>query len=75
MVHGIPVVIVKDGEPLIDVLRRERLSTNDLLAAAREKGLRRLDEIELAVLEADGKISFFTGSGQDAGAPERPPVG
>jgi uncharacterized membrane protein YcaP (DUF421 family) len=75
MVHGIPVVIVKDGEPLIDVLRRERLSTNDLLAAAREKGLRRLDDIELAVLEADGKISFFTGSAQDAGAPERPPVG
>ena len=61
MVHGIPVVIVKGGEPLIDVLRRERLSTNDLLAAAREKGLRRLDDIELA--------------GEDAGAPERPPVG
>jgi uncharacterized membrane protein YcaP (DUF421 family) len=75
MIHGIPVVIVKDGAPLMDVLRRERLSANDLFAAAREKGLARLDDIQLAVLEADGKISFFTDSGRDVGAPERPPVG
>ena len=75
LIHGIPVVIVKDGEPLMDVLRRERLSANDLFAAAREKGLDRLDEVQLAVLEADGKISFFTKSGQGGGASERPPVG
>ena len=75
VIHGTPVVIVKDGEPLLDVLGRERLWVNDLFAAAREKGLARLDEIELAVLEADGKISFFTRSGADSGAPERPPVG
>ena len=74
-IHGVPVVIVKDGEPLLDVLRRERMSVNDLFAAAREKGLRRLDEIQLAVLEADGKISFFTGSDDQSGAPDRPPVG
>ena len=66
VIHGIPVVIVKDGEPLLDVLGRERLSVNDLFAAAREKGLRRLDEVQLAVLEADGKISFFTGSDKTA---------
>ena len=42
-IHGIPVVIIEDGQPLFDVLRRERLSANDLFAAAREKGLRRLD--------------------------------
>jgi uncharacterized membrane protein YcaP (DUF421 family) len=32
------------------------------LAAAREQGIRSLGEVELAVLEADGKISFFTRS-------------
>ena len=74
-IHGVPVVIVKDGEPLLDVLRRERLAVNDLFAAARENGLRRLDDVQLAVLEADGKISFFTGSDHGSGAPERPPVG
>jgi uncharacterized membrane protein YcaP (DUF421 family) len=74
-IHGIPVVIIKDGELLPDVLRRERLSVNDVFAAAREKGLPTLDDVELAVLEADGKISFFAGSDKDSGAPERPPVG
>jgi uncharacterized membrane protein YcaP (DUF421 family) len=74
-IHGIPVVIMQSGDLLPEVLRRERLSANDVFAAAREKGIRQLDDVELAVLEADGKISFFTGSGDDSGAPERPPVG
>ncbi len=73
--HGIPVVVVKDGEPLFDVLRRERLSVDDLLAAAREQGIRRLARVDLAVLEADGKISFFTVGADDSGAPSRPSVG
>jgi uncharacterized membrane protein YcaP (DUF421 family) len=73
-IHGIPVVMMKGGDLLPEVLRRERLSVNDVFAAARERGIRRLDDVELAVLEADGKISF-TGSGDDSGAPERPPVG
>ena len=74
-IHGIPVVIMQGGDLLPEVLRRERLSANDVFAAAREKGIRQLDDVELAVLEADGKISFFTGSGDDSGAPERPSVG
>ena len=75
LTHGTPVVIVRDGAPLLDVLRRERMSANDLFAAAREQGLARLRDVELAVLEADGKISFFARSAQDSGAPERPSVG
>jgi uncharacterized membrane protein YcaP (DUF421 family) len=74
-IHGIPVVIMKCGDLLPEVLRRERLSVNDVFAAAREKGIRRLDDVELAVLEADGKISFFVGSSDESGAPERPTVG
>jgi uncharacterized membrane protein YcaP (DUF421 family) len=75
LVHGVPVVIVKAGEPLLDVMRRERMSSDDLMAAAREKGVRRLTEVDLAVLETDGKVSFFTTSDAGSGAPERPKVG
>lgn len=57
--HGIPVVVVADGEPLLDVLRRERLSIDDLYATAREQGIDRLREVRVAVLEADGKVSFL----------------
>jgi uncharacterized membrane protein YcaP (DUF421 family) len=69
------VVIMKAGEPLLDVMARERMSVADLMASAREKGVRRLTEVDLAVLETDGKISFFTATDTDRGAPEKPSVG
>lgn len=75
LVHGVPVVVVRRGEPLLDVMRRERLSADDLMAAAREKGIRRLTEVDLAVFEPDGGISFFTVDDASSGAAGRPSVG
>jgi uncharacterized membrane protein YcaP (DUF421 family) len=69
LINGIPVVIVRDGEILVDVMRDQRFSTTDLLAVARQEGIRDISLVELAVLEADGKVSFFTTSGSE-GAPE-----
>jgi uncharacterized membrane protein YcaP (DUF421 family) len=75
LVHGVPVVVVRAGEPLLDVMQRERMSPDDLMAAAREKGIRRLTEVDLAVLETDGKVSFFTEGAESSGAAEKPSVG
>ena|SRR5436305_1371365 len=74
VVHGTPLVIVRDGEPCDVAMRSERLAVQDLMAAAREQGIERFRDIDLAVLEADGKISFFTSTDDQAksGAPERP---
>jgi uncharacterized membrane protein YcaP (DUF421 family) len=58
--HGTPVRVVRDGEIDLEALRAEQLSAEDLFAAAREHGIKRLADVELAVLEADGKVSFFT---------------
>lgn len=72
VVHGVPVVVVNNGEPAVDAMRGERLSFDELMAAARESGIERFSQIRLAVLETDGKISFFThdpaGSATDQGA-------
>lgn len=75
-VTGRPVVVVSDGALQEEALRRQRLSTADLLVAAREQGIRRTSEIEYAVLEADGRLSFFIyeDSGE-SGAPEKPSSG
>jgi uncharacterized membrane protein YcaP (DUF421 family) len=73
--HGVPVVIARDGEPLPEALAGEQLSMGDLFAAAREQGIRRLADIELAVLEADGKISFFGPEPEHSGAAARTPTG
>lgn len=69
VINGKPLVIVRDGEVLPTPLRQQRLSTTDLLAIARQQGIRSLADVELAVLEADGKVSFFTRTASE-GAPE-----
>jgi uncharacterized membrane protein YcaP (DUF421 family) len=75
VIHGVPVVVVSDGEPVIDAMRAERLSIDDLMAAAREQGIERFSDMRLAVLEADGGISFFRHSDGSSGAPEKTPAG
>lgn len=74
--HGVPVVIVQGGRPLSDVMRRERMSIDDLKAAARQQGFESISDIRLAVLEANGQISFFSADQQGkSGAEEKPAVG
>lgn len=73
--HGVPVVVVHDGEPALDVMRTERLSLDDLLAAAREQGITRVADIRVAVLETTGQLSFFTTDASDDGAPAPPEAG
>ena len=68
--HGIPIIILRNGDPDLKALTAERMSVHDLFAAAREQGIRRLTDVELAVLEADGKISFFSAESGASGAPE-----
>ena len=73
--HGVPVIILKDGLPDLKALTAERMSVNDLFVAAREQGIRRLSDIELAVLEANGKVSFFSTGDGSSGAPETADAG
>lgn len=60
LIEGTPTILVRDGEPDIAAMKAERVSMANLLAATREHGVRRLDDIDLVVLEADGAFSFFT---------------
>lgn len=62
-VEGQPVVVVRSGEAQEKVLAYERLPMDDVLEAARREGIRDLAEVDLAVLENDGSISFFRRSG------------
>ncbi|MEJ7628269.1 MAG: YetF domain-containing protein [Nocardioidaceae bacterium] len=76
LIRGTPVMVMRSGALLTDVMRSQRLATDDLMAAAREQGIRRLTDVDVAVLETDGKISFFEvqndGGGEvdDSGAAE-----
>lgn len=59
VLEGQPRIVVRDGEPMLEVLAGERMTLEDLAAAARERGIRHLREVELCVLETDGSFSFF----------------
>jgi YetF C-terminal domain len=74
LTHGAALVIVDHGEPVLANLKAERVSIEDLMAAARSEGIERFADVRLAVLEANGRISFFTGH-EESGASETPTVG
>jgi len=70
VIRGKPVVVVRDGRLLPVASRQQRFTESDLLATARQQGIRDLADVELAILEADGKVSFFTATEESQGAPE-----
>jgi uncharacterized membrane protein YcaP (DUF421 family) len=74
-INGVPVVVVQTGEPQPRVMAQHRLTFDDLIAAARQQGIRRVSDIDIAVLETDGRISFFTVDDSESGAPESPQAG
>jgi uncharacterized membrane protein YcaP (DUF421 family) len=59
-IEGPPVVVVRDGKLLTEVLELERLPDSEVLEAARQNGVEDLADVRLGVLEPDGKFSFFT---------------
>ncbi len=60
---GIPVIVVEDGKPIDRNLRRNRITLEELAAAARSNQLESIDQARWAVLETNGQISFVPKSG------------
>lgn len=52
-----PTVLASRGRPQHDAMTRERLLPEELAAALRERGLARIEEADLVVLETDGTIT------------------
>lgn len=74
LTHGTAIVVVDHGEPVMEHLRAERVSIDDLMAAARNEGIEQFRDIRVAVLETNGRISFFTAD-ERSGASDPPPAG
>ena len=60
---GEPVIVVEDGKPIERNLRRNRITLEELAAAARQNGHASLERIRWAVLETNGRISFIERGG------------
>lgn len=57
---GTATLLVADGKPIKEALRRSRIDLSDVMEAARKAhGLERLDQVKYAVLELAGDISII----------------
>lgn len=59
LLEGEPIVIVQDGKLLDRNLKRERLTAEEVAEEARQQQIASLEEVQWAVLEPSGQISFI----------------
>jgi uncharacterized membrane protein YcaP (DUF421 family) len=57
--EGEPVIVVENGKPIERNLRRNRITLEELAAAARQSQLASIDDVRWGVLETNGRISFI----------------
>jgi uncharacterized membrane protein YcaP (DUF421 family) len=54
-----PLIIIQDGKLIEKNLRKERLTAEEIAAAARGQQIASLDEVAWGVLEGSGRMSFI----------------
>ena len=60
LLDDVPLVLVDNGQPIAERLRKTRISEQDIMHAARSlQGLERMDQVKYAVLERTGEISII----------------
>ena len=65
IIDGVPTIIVENGRPLRDRMRKARVDEGDVMEAARRlQGIERMDQIRYAVLEVSGGITVIPREGE-----------
>lgn len=59
LVDGTPIVLLAKGEWRVKSMQGMRIADDDVMAAARDKGLSDLSGIDYAILERNGEISIL----------------
>lgn len=59
IISGVPIVLIDNGKIVEKSVKKARIDLNDLEAAARVSGYYNLSDIQFAVMEVSGKISFM----------------
>jgi uncharacterized membrane protein YcaP (DUF421 family) len=59
LVDGTPIVVAENGVVDTRLLHGLRMVEEDLMAVVRQKGMKDLDEVGLAVVERDGNVTLY----------------
>lgn len=71
VLDGKPEILVHNGQVDEGILRRNRITRHELMAAIRQVGLTDLAQVRVAILENNGRINVIGGRG-GAGEPSAP---
>lgn len=68
-----PLVVIRDGKTIPEHLRREALTDEELDSNLRMEGLERVDQVKIAHLESDGRLSVIKADpqGDEGGPPQK----
>jgi uncharacterized membrane protein YcaP (DUF421 family) len=58
-IEGRPTILIKDGKILEDNLKKERLTTDDLLEQLRSKNIFQAANVEFAIMEPSGDVNVL----------------
>jgi uncharacterized membrane protein YcaP (DUF421 family) len=59
VLKGEPIVLIQDGKLLKQNLRRERMTADDVAEEMRAQEIATFDQVQWAILESNGTISFI----------------
>jgi len=59
LIDGTPLVLLKDGAWVEEVMQGMKMAPEDIMAAARAKGINSIFDVQYAILERNGTISII----------------
>ena len=59
VLDGEPVIVLEDGKPIDRNLNRNRITLEELAAAARQQQIASIGDVHWGVLETNGQLSFI----------------
>lgn len=64
VIRPAPLLLVRDGQPIVANMRKELLTEEELLSNLRLQGVENLDQVKFAFMEMDGRISVIEKEGK-----------
>lgn len=59
LTDGRPSIVIKNGEVLEESMKKNQIAVDELMMLLREKGVFKVDDIEIAILETNGELSVM----------------
>jgi len=71
MLEARPLPLVRNGKLMRRNLRKEYITSDELMAKLRQHGIERLEDVKVATMESDGEITVIRHEGEPGDKPAR----